>query len=67
MPVVNSKAANLPKAAYVVAVEVQNLHIGGVKVHKGDTVELIEPQARHWVNEGVLTPVAAPLTPGEAN
>jgi hypothetical protein len=46
--------APLPKAAYTVEVDVQNLHIAGRKVAKGDTLSLTAPEAAHWLAEGVL-------------
>jgi hypothetical protein len=44
----------LPKAGYTVEVNVQNLHIAGRKVAKGDTLSLTAPEASHWVAEGVI-------------
>jgi len=48
-----------PASDYVVAVDVQNLHIAGRKVAKGDILSLTAMQAAHWVSEGVLKPVKA--------
>lgn len=55
-----------PTSDYVVAVEVQNLHIAGRKVTKGDILALSQKQAAHWLSEGVLkaaSPAPAAETP----
>lgn len=44
----------LPKSDYTVEVDVQNLHIAGRKVAKGDTLSLTAPEANHWIAEGVI-------------
>lgn len=54
------KTTTAPKADYVVAVEVQNLHIAGRKVAKDDVLSLTAAQAAHWLSEGVLQPAPAP-------
>lgn len=67
MPVINKKYGNpknLPTERYEVAVEVQNLHINGVKAAKGQIFVLTAAAAEHWLREGVLTP-AAPVAPTE--
>lgn len=51
-------------ANYVVIAEVQNLHLAGRKVLKGDTIALTAAAAAHWLSEGVieLAPTATAAT-----
>lgn len=69
MPIVTRSTAKtaLTTAQYEVVAEVQNVHIGRAKIAKGDILTLTEPQARHWIMEGVLKPVeAAPVAEAAA-
>lgn len=59
MPPISRIPAPAPKISYTVVAEVQNLHIGGRKVAKGDTLEIPQAVAAHWLAEGVLEPAAA--------
>jgi len=54
MPVLDRSPKALPTEVYVVIEEVQNLHIAGRKVRKGDEITLSAPLADHWLNEGVI-------------
>jgi hypothetical protein len=53
-----------PKSKFVVIAEVQNVHIAGRKVLKGDTIDLSEAEAAHWLVEGVIE--RAPAEPANA-
>lgn len=56
----------MPTADYVVIANVENLHISGRKVLKGDTIALSAAAAAHWLSEGVIKLAAAETAPAAA-
>lgn len=65
---ISPRFAKTPAATanYVVIAEVQNLHISGRKVLKGDTIALTAAAAAHWLSEGVIELAPAASAPAAA-
>ncbi|MBB4199054.1 hypothetical protein CCR94_16290 [Rhodoblastus sphagnicola] len=59
MPFFDRTPKTLPTQTYVVVADVENLHIAGRKVLKGNEITISAPVAAHWLSEGVIALKAA--------